>query len=256
MSKIDVIFSSLRDSGGKALMPFLVAGDPSLEATQGAINAMDDANADIIEIGIPFSDPIADGPVIAAAMYRALDSGTTPSNVIDLVKRIRPTVNAGLVAMVSHSIVRKCGGTDWLDQLQESGFDGVIIPDIDDVEAKTLSDHCSEIDMSFSMLVAPTSSIDRVESLAALSSGFLYILARLGLTGEQSRVPDIGTRIEEIRSITDLPLAVGFGISSKAHVQAVHEHADAAIVGSALVRRMSEGDDPILTASKFVREIS
>jgi tryptophan synthase alpha chain len=255
MNKIDSIFSLLRDSGEKALMPFLVAGNPSLDATEGAILAMDKA-VDIIEIGIPFSDPIADGPVIAAAMHKALESGITPTDVLQMVKRIRPSVNSGLVAMVSHSIVRRSGGTDWLVQAKEAGFDGVIIPDIDEVEAKVLSDHCHGIDLSFTMLVAPTSSDERIKTLASLSSGFLYILARLGLTGEQSKIPVIATRIEKIRSITDLPLAVGFGISTKAHVQAVHEHADAAIVGSALVRRMAEESDPIVGAEKFVREIS
>ena len=255
MNKIESIFTSLRGSGSKALMPFLVAGSSSLDATEGAILAMDSA-VDIIEIGIPFSDPIADGPVIAAAMFQALEIGTTPADVLRMVKQIRPSVDSGLVAMVSHSIVRRCGATDWLDQAKETGFDGVIIPDIDEVEAKVLSDHCHDIDISFSMLVAPTSSDDRIKTLASLSSGFLYILARIGLTGEQSNLPDIAERIEKIRSITDLPLAVGFGISTKAHVQAVHEHADAAIVGSALVRRMAEEADPIVRAEKFVREIS
>lgn len=256
MSNIDVIFSSLRDSDEKALIPFIVAGDPSLEVTESAITALDNANADIIEIGIPFSDPIADGPVIGAAMYRALEAGVTPAHVIDLVKRMRPSVNAGIVAMVSHSIVRRSGGSQWLDQLKDAGFDGIIIPDIDDMEANVISDHCRAIDLSFSMLVAPTTSIERIKSIASLSSGFLYVLARLGLTGEQSDVPDIAVRIEEIRSVTDLPLAVGFGISSKAHVQVVHEHADGAIVGSAIVRRMAEENEPISSVEKFVREIS
>ena len=255
MNKIDSVFSTLRDSGEKALIPFLVAGNPSLDATEGAILAMDNA-VDIIEIGIPFSDPIADGPVIAAAMHKALESGITPTDVLQMVKRIRPSVNSGLVAMVSHSIVRRSGGTDWLVQAKEAGFDGVIIPDIDEVEAKVLSDHCHGIDLSFTMLVAPTSSDERIKTLASLSSGFLYILARVGLTGEQSKIPVIAARIEKIRSITDLPLAVGFGISTKAHVKAVHAHADAAIVGSALVRRMAEESDPIVGAEKFVREIS
>ncbi len=236
-------------------MPFLVAGNPSMEATEGAILAMEGI-ADIIEIGIPFSDPIADGPVIAAAMHEALESGITPADVLEMVRRIRSSVSAGLVAMVSHSIVRRSGGVVWLEQAQEAGFDGVIIPDIDAVEARVLSDHCRDIGMTFSMLVAPTSSAARVELLAGLSSGFLYVLARLGLTGEQAEIPEIANRMKQIRSLTDLPLAVGFGISTKAHVQAVHEHADAAIVGSALVRRMADDADAIASAQKFVEEIS
>lgn len=255
MSKMDLIFAELQKAGEKAIMPFLVAGHPTIEVTEGAICAIDEI-ADIIEIGIPFSDPIADGPVIAAAMHQSLESGTTVGAVFSMVKKIRPLVKAGLIAMISHSIVRRSGGTVWLDEAKLAGFDGVIVPDIDEVEAKVLSDHCKEIDMSFSMLVAPTSSIDRIKKLADLSSGFLYVLARIGLTGEQSEIPDIAARIQQIRTVTDLPLAVGFGISSKSHVEAVHKHADAAIVGSALVRRMAEGKDPILTAKNFVQEIS
>ena len=255
MNKIDSIFSSLQDSNRKALIPFLVAGHPSLESTEGAILAMD-GTADIIEIGIPFSDPIADGPVIAVAMHKALESGVTPADVLEMVKRVRSAVNTGLVAMVSHSIVRRLGGVIWLEQAKEAGFDGIIIPDIDETEANVLSDHCREIGISFSMLVSPTSSEERIEKLATLSSGFLYILARLGLTGEQTEIPDIASRIEQIRALTDLPLAVGFGISTKAHVQEVHEHADAAIVGSALVRRMADDVDPIVSAKKFVQDIS
>jgi len=251
MSRIDTIF----ESGSKALIPFIVAGDPSLEATEGAILAMAEAGADIIEIGIPFSDPIADGPVIAAAMYRALERGVTPANVADLIKRVRPKVDVGLVAMVSHSIVRKSGGTNFIDHFADAGIDGFIIPDIDELEALQLSNHCESKGLSFSMLIAPTTPIERVEKLAKLSSGFLYILARTGLTGEQNEMPDLTDRIQEIREVTTLPLAVGFGISTAKHVQSVQNSADAAIVGSALVRRMEEHEDPIVAAEKFVKEI-
>lgn len=252
MTRIDMIF----EAGNKALMPFIVAGDPSLEVTEGAILAMAEAGADIIEIGIPFSDPIADGPVIAAAMYRALGRGVTPSCVADLIKRVRPQVEVGLIAMVSHSIVRKGGGADFIDFFADAGIDGFIIPDIDESEAMQLSSHCVSRGLSFSMLVAPTTPIERVEKLAKLSSGFLYILARTGLTGEQLEMPDLSARIQQIREVTSLPLAVGFGISTAKHVQSVQNSADAAIVGSALVRRMQEQDDPIVAAAKFIDEIA
>jgi tryptophan synthase alpha chain len=252
MSRIDTIFTD----GKKKIMPFIVAGDPSMEATQSILMALDSAGADIIEIGLPFSDPIADGPVIAAAMHRALCKGATPALAIGIVSRIRKEVKAGLIAMVSDSIVRKSGGTSFIERLAEAGFDGIIIPDIDDTEAESISAFCKSIDFSFTMLIAPTTPIDRVAQLAALSSGFLYILARTGLTGEQSAMPDLSSRIAEIRTVTDLPLAVGFGISSGAHVDAVHKHAEAAIVGSALVRRIIETDDPSKEAAQFVQEIS
>ena len=252
MSRIDDIFKSRSN----ALMPFIVAGDPSLEATEGAILAMADAGADIIEIGIPFSDPIADGPVIAAAMYRSLERGVKPSKVAELIARVRPQIDIGLIAMVSCSIVRRCGGTAFIDQFKEAGIDGIIIPDIDETEAVPLSQYCTSIGLSFSMLIAPTTPLERVKKLALISSGFLYVLARTGLTGEQQDVPNLSKRIQEIRTVTSLPLAVGFGISTAQHVKSVYESADAAIVGSALVRRMEEADDSVLAASQFVSEIS
>jgi tryptophan synthase alpha chain len=252
MSKIDRIFKS----GHKAIMPFIVAGSPSIEATEATIIALDAAGADIIEIGIPFSDPIADGPVIAAAMHRALESGVTPSHSMGAVSNVRNQVQAGLIAMVSHSIVRKSGGTGFINLLAEAGFDGVIVPDIDTQEAVSISAYCATIDFSFSMLIAPTTPLARIETLASLSSGFLYVLARTGLTGEQSDTPDVSARIEEIRSVTSLPLAVGFGISTAEHVAAVHQSADAALVGSALVRRMEVSEDPATAAGNFVKEIT
>ncbi|MBC8309082.1 MAG: tryptophan synthase subunit alpha [Phycisphaerales bacterium] len=252
MNRIKTIF----DTKSKKLMPFLVAGDPSIETSEGAIVAMAEAGADIIEIGIPFSDPIADGPVIAKAMHRALGKGVTPAHAIGMISRVRSKVDVGLIAMVSYSIVRRSGGTACLDRFAEAGADGFIIPDIDDIDAATLSAHCEAIGTSFSMLVAPTTPLCRVEQLSNLSSGFLYILARTGLTGEQNEMPELSTRIAEIRSVTDLPLAVGFGISTSKHVEQVHASADAAIVGSALVRRMDESKDAALAAKQFVSDIS
>ncbi len=237
-------------------MPFLVAGFPSIESTEEAIIAMDEAGADIIEIGIPFSDPIADGPVIAAAMHEALEKGVTPAHAIGMVSRIREKVSAGLIAMVSDSIVCRSGGSAFLDRLVDAGFDGIIIPDIDDLDAQNIAAYCTDCGLTFSMLVSPTTSPNRIAWLASISTGFLYILARVGLTGEQSAPPDITARIAEIRALTDLPLAVGFGISTREHVVSVTQSADAAIVGSALVRRISDSDSPAETARNFVRELS
>ena len=252
MSRIEDIFSNHK----KALMPFLVAGYPSIESTESAIIAMDEAGAAIIEIGIPFSDPIADGPVITAAMHEALENGVTPEHAFCVVAKIRAQVSAGLIAMVSDSIVRRNGRNAFLNRLTEAGFDGIIIPDIDDLDAVNVSAYCSKCGITFSMLVSPTTPTKRIEWLSSISTGFLYILARVGLTGEQSSPPDITSRIAEIRALTDLPLAVGFGISTREHVESVTQLADAAIVGSALVRRMSNADNPSEAARKFVCELS
>ncbi len=252
MSRIDTLFKD----GHKAIMPFIVGGSPSIEATEEILVALDNAGADIIEIGFPFSDPIADGPVIAASMHAALELGVTPAHVIGAVTRVRASFTAGLIAMVSHSIVHKSGGIAFVERLHEAGFDGLIIPDIDLVDAKAISTFCTENGMSFSMLVAPTTSLERVRELASLSSGFLYVLARTGLTGEQSELPDLSSRMQAIRSVTDLPLAVGFGISTASQVATVHTIAEAAIVGSALVRRIETASNPASEAGKFVTEIS
>ena len=252
MSRLDSIFCS----GKKALMPFIVAGDPSLEVTEDAICTMAAAGADIIELGIPFSDPIADGPVIAAAMQKALQNEVTTTDIVDLVSRVRSKVDVGLVAMMSYSLIHRAGWKSCIDAFATAGIDGFIIPDIDVRDAKEVSEYCNEINVSFSMLVSPTTPIERIEHLASLSSGFLYVLARTGLTGEQKDMPDLAPRMAEIRAVTNLPLAVGFGISNRDHVQIVQETADAAIVGSALVRRMQESSDPATAASQFVSEIS
>jgi tryptophan synthase alpha chain len=252
MSRIDTIFSD----GKKKLMPFVVAGDPSLDSTESILRTLDAGGADIIEIGIPFSDPIADGPVIAAAMHRALERRATPAHAIGMVSRVREDIDAGLIAMVSHSLVRKSGATTFIDRLAGAGFDGIIIPDIDDTEAELLSKYCSSRDFSFTMLIAPTTPIERVKKLALLSSGFLYVLARTGLTGEQKELPDLESRVQEIRSVTDLPLAIGFGISNAKHVSSVLQYADAAIVGSALVRQLKDSTNPAESAANFIQEIS
>ena len=251
MSRIDTIFSD----GKKKIIPFIVAGYPSLDETESILLALDAAGADVIEIGIPFSDPIADGPVIAAAMHQALKMGHTPSDAIGALSRVRSQLKAGIVAMVSHSIVRKSGGRAFIERLAKCGFDGVIIPDIDGDEAQIMCTYCKEIDIAFIMLVAPTTAIERVKTQADYSSGFLYILARTGLTGEQAELPDISERIHKIRTVTDLPLAVGFGISNAEHVESVHKVADAAIIGSALVRRLGEAKDPVTSATQFLKEI-
>lgn len=251
MTRIDSIFAE--DS--KKLMPFVVAGDPSIHATEGAIVAMAEAGAAIIEIGIPFSDPIADGPVIAAAMHRALQKGINLKEIEAMIVRLRAKTDVGLVAMVSDSIVHRSGSKAFIEQFAHAGIDGFIIPDIDTCEAKEISIFCRSIGVSFSMLIAPTTPVDRIKELAELSSGFLYVLARIGLTGEQHELPDLNERIAEIRSLTTLPIAVGFGISTAEHVASVQSIADAAIVGSALVRRMKEASDPVMAASQFVLEI-
>lgn len=242
-------------------MPFVCGGHPRPGATAQVLPALQAAGASVVEVGIPFSDPIADGPIIAAAMHDALQRGSTPQSVFDEVRSIREQVSIALVAMVSVSIVHRMGGAaDFVRRGAEAGFDGFIFPDVPLEESRELLDACRERAVIASLLISPSTPFTRAKEIVAASTGFVYLLARAGITGEQSDAPEISGRVNKLREVTELPIAVGFGISSAAHVRAVTESADAAIVGSALVRRMSEADaqgrDPIAEASGFVRTLA
>ncbi len=255
-NRIEKIFKELLAQKRSALMPFITAGYPSMKVTESVIGALEEAGASIIELGIPFSDPIADGPVIAASMHQALLSGVTPKSIFELVRKVRPTTEIGLIAMVSDSIIERIGAKKFISDATDAGFDGLIVPDIDILVAEKLRDLAVNRGMSFSLLIAPTTSQDRIKQITALSTGFIYVLARVGITGESHSPPDIAPRIDLIRQHTNLPIAVGFGICTPQHVAAVTEVADAAIVGSALVRRMGESDDPVAAAQAFVSDLA
>ncbi|MEM8834802.1 MAG: tryptophan synthase subunit alpha [Planctomycetota bacterium] len=259
---IDSIFNAHRAQNTRALMPFVCAGQPDLETTQRTLPALEEGGASIVEVGFPFSDPIADGPVIAGAMHRALEAGVTPAGVIDAVARARDDTSLGIIAMVSVSIVERIGRERFVARCAEAGFDGFIFPDLPLEESGELLDFVRAHGLCASLLVAPSTPTERARDIAAACSGFVYVLARAGITGSGGEVDATGIRqrTEQLRAVTDLPLAVGFGISSADHVRAVVEHADAAIVGSALVKRIADavadGSDPVAAANAFVRELS
>lgn len=253
-NRIDAIFSELRRSGRRGLMPFVVGGHPSPDSLPGLLEALDGAGASVIEIGFPFSDPVADGPVIAEAMHRALQLGATPERVFDGVRACRSRIQAGLVAMVSASLVHRFGGPNgFAGQAAAAGIDGCIFPDVPLEESDAYVKACSARGLTVSLLVSPTTPLERAEQIVRRCSGFVYVLARAGITGESGGPPDIAGRIAQLRTLTDLPLAVGFGISTAEQVRMVTRHADAAIVGSALVRRLSEAaskSEPPIEAAK------
>lgn len=222
-------------------MPFVTAGYPSLEATGAILGGLSEAGASICEVGIPFSDPIADGPVIQSSMTDALRAGSTPAGVMEMVRTLRGSTSLGLVAMVSYSIVYRCGIESFVKQSSDAGFDGFIFPDLPLEEAQGMRDIVSEAGLTQSLLIAPTTPPHRAQQIAQACTGFIYVVARTGITGESQSAPEgLGERVAQLRNVSDLPIAVGFGISSSAHVRAVVEHADAAIVGSALVRKITE----------------
>ncbi len=256
MSRIPAIIETHRP----ALIPFITGGFPSLRATREALPALEQAGASIIEIGFPFTDPIADGPVIAQSMHHALLRGVTPRAIFDVVRDARPNVNAGIVAMVTDSIITRVGAESFVCEAAAAGFDGLIVPDVDLDAAVPLSGLAKLHGLSFTLLIAPTTSEERIARIVNLCSGFVYVLARVGITGESASVDEasLKSRIELIRRHTSLPLAVGFGISSAEDVRKVTRIADAAIVGSALVRRMTEAGEAkaVEAAAAFVSGVA
>jgi len=241
MSRIETIFADRRAAGRRALMPFITAGYPSMAHTAALLPALERAGASICELGFPFSDPIADGPVIQASMTDALQTGSSPSRTFEMVADVRSRVNLGLVAMVSYSIVYRSGASDFVRRAKEAGIDGFIFPDLPLEEAAELSDIVRDAGLVSALLIAPTTPPDRAAKIVAHCSGFVYVVARTGITGEQEKAPEgLAERVAQLRQHTDLPIAVGFGIANAAHVRAVIEHADAAIVGSAIVRKITE----------------
>lgn len=260
MNRIDSIFEQLRRTGRGGLMPFLCGGRPDAAGMADILRTIDGAGASIIEVGIPYSDPIADGPVISAAMHQALSRGVTRSDIFDAVRSVRSQVKAGLVAMVTVSIVHRLGVERFVTEASEAGFDGFIFPDAPLEEADGLVEAARAAGMTASLLIAPSTSAERAGRIAEASSGFVYLLARAGITGERDEAPEVADRVAMIREATELPIACGFGISQPDHVRAVVEHADAAIVGSALVRRIEAavdgGGDPVEEAGRFVATLA
>ena len=262
MNRIDRIFEQRRATGARALMPFVTAGDPDLATTGRLLPAIERAGGSIVELGIPFSDPIADGPIIQASMTHALQQKTTPESVLELVGSVRAQVSLGLVAMVSYSIVFRLGPAAFIAQAAEVGIDGLIVPDLPLEESEAVGAPAAEAGLTCSFLISPTTPLERARALAGVSSGFVYLVARAGITGERAHLPaELHRRIEQIREVTDLPVAVGFGIADADHVRQVVQVADAAIVGSAIVRRIAERraqdtDDLVRHVERFVRRLA
>lgn len=258
-NRIERIFSGARGRSERLLMPFVCGGYPTLDATTELIEAVANAGGSIIEIGVPFSDPIADGPVIAAAMHEALTAGVTVAALFERVAAARSRTDAGLVAMVSASLVHGCGGAEaFSNRAADAGFDGLIVPDAPVEESAAFRDAAGEAGLTLSLLIAPTTPPARAERIAVMCTGFVYLLARSGVTGERDDAPDVKNAVRRLRDSTDLPIACGFGISTADHVRSVVTHADAAIVGSALVRRLKADPrtDAAEAASAFVRELA
>jgi tryptophan synthase alpha chain len=235
-TRISRRFAELREKKQMGLVAFITAGDPNLAATESFVLAMAEAGADVIELGVPFSDPLADGPAIQRSSERALQAGTTMAGVLDLLASIRRKSDVALVLFSYYNPVLQMGLEQFADRTAAAGVDGVLITDMTPEEAGDYKRIISSRGLDTIFLAAPTSPDERLAKIAAATSGFLYLISRTGVTGTKDTLPeDLPSLLRRVRSVTSLPVAVGFGISLPGHVSVLGGLADAAVVGSALV---------------------
>ena len=259
MPKISHSFQSLRQNSQCALIPFITAGDPDLATTAKAIKILDKSGADMIEVGVPYSDPLADGPTIQAAATRALQRGVKLNDVLAMVKEVTPEIKAPIILFTYYNPILNRGIESFLKQIADAGVEGLVVPDLPLEEAESLIKPAAEIGIEVILLVAPTSPKDRITAIANQSQGFIYLVSVTGVTGMRqevaSRVPDL---LQQMRAVTDKPIGVGFGISAPQQAKQVKEWgADAVIVGSAFVKRLAEGspDEGLAAIGEFCQSL-
>ena len=225
---------------GKAFIPFITCGDPDLETTYKSVMAAIENGADLIELGIPFSDPTAEGPVIQGANLRALSGGVTTDKIFDLVKRLRSETDIPMVFMTYANVVFSYGSGRFISICGDIGIDGLIIPDLPYEEKDEFLPYCREYGVALISLIAPTSG-DRVAMIAKEAEGFIYVVSSLGVTGTRSSIEtDLSSIVDIIRENTDVPCAIGFGISTPAQAHDMAAIADGAIVGSAIIKLLEQ----------------
>ena len=241
MSKIDDLFARLRAEKQKALMPFITAGDPDLDFTKSLLQELDQRGCQMCEVGIPYSDPIADGPVIQASYTRALDKQIKLAEIFEMLAEVTPTLNMPVVTMVSYAIIFRHGLEAYVQRAKAAGVAGAIVPDLLADEAGELLEICKREDFSLIQLVTPMTPQDRALKIASSSTGFLYYVSVVGITGERTSLPpELVDNVSWLRSQTDLPICIGFGINQPEHVKLLSPVSDGLIVGSAIVRRIAK----------------
>lgn len=240
-SRIETRFRELDERRAKGLVAYLTAGDPSLEATAELLAAVDRGGADVIELGVPFSDPLADGPVIQRASERALRAGATLRKILERLPRWREKVQAPVILFTYYNPVLRYGLENFARDMARAGADGALVVDLTPEEADGYVSAMRAQKLDTVFLASPTSTDERLTSVAQVSSGFLYLISRTGVTGERREIAStVRPLVERARRFTSLPLAVGFGLSTPEQVREVQSVADAAVVGSALVRAIEE----------------
>lgn len=251
MSNIKTAFAN-----GKAFIPFVTCGDPDLETTAAVVREMAAAGADLIELGIPFSDPTAEGPVIQGANIRALDGGVTTDRIFDLVRDLRQDVSVPFVFMTYANVVFSYGAERFIRTCQDIGIDGLILPDLPFEEKEEFLAICHAHEVDLISMIAPTSK-DRIAMIAREAEGFLYIVSSMGVTGTRRAITtDVGAIVEIVRQHTDLTCAIGFGISTPEQAQHMAQYADGVIVGSAIVKIVERyGRDAAPHVGDYVRDM-
>ena len=251
MSKIRNAFAD-----GKAFIPFITCGDPDLETTEKVVRAAVENGADLIELGIPFSDPTAEGPVIQGANIRALAGGITTDKIFEFVAKLRKDITIPLVFMTYANVVFSYGSERFMKRCNETGIDGIILPDLPFEEKEEFADVAAKYDVDLISLIAPTSA-DRVAMIAKDATGFIYVVSSLGVTGVRSEInTDIGSIVKVIRENTDVPCAVGFGISKPEQAEKMAGLSDGAIVGSAIIRLLEKyGKDAAPYVGEYVKSM-
>jgi tryptophan synthase alpha chain len=259
MSRIEKKFSALKTKGEKALICFLTAGDPSLEKTREIILGMEAAGVDCVEIGVPFSDPTADGPIIQAASQRALKNGATLTGILDIIATLRKSSEIPIVLFGYYNPILSYGPERFAKKAREAGVDGILVVDLPPEEAPELRQYTDPAGIDFISLIAPTTSTDRMKKIAAHATGFLYYISITGVTGTaKPQVAEVKKDVERIRKVTALPLAIGFGISTPEQAKAIAPYADGIVVGSAIVKMIAENSqrsDLVAVVSQYAREM-
>lgn len=241
MSAIDDLFKQLKSEGKKAFMPFITAGDPNLEFSAKMLAKLDEAGCHLAELGIPYSDPIADGPVIQASYTRALNAKTKLENIFSMVSEASPKIKMPVVTMVSYAIIYRMGVEKYLDAAIAAGVSGAIVPDLPVDESIELAEKCKARDFSLIQLITPTTPRERAIEIAKQTTGFIYYVSIAGITGERKELPtDLVDNLKWLREQTDLPICVGFGISKPEHAETLKPVCDGMIVGSAIVRKIAK----------------
>lgn len=260
MNRIDQRFAELRSRGRKGLVIYIGAGDPDLEATRQLAIAFDRAGVDVLELGVPFSDPLADGMVNQLAAQRGLESGTTPARVLETVTAIRRDSQVPIVLYIYFNLLHRVGIENFIRDAAQAGVDGLLVLDLPPEESENYEALMAAEGLCPIYLIAPTTPEDRIAVIAPRARGFIYYVSREGVTGMQSKISDtIGEMTAKIRAHSPMPIAVGFGISNPEQARAVAQHAEAIVVGSAVVNRIAQlGRSPELVpqVSAFVASLS